>query len=72
VAAAPATAYPVSTLRSISTGGIVHDRVGVEMRHHVGVNQIMWSTDFPHQESEWPRSREILEKMMQGVPENER
>jgi predicted TIM-barrel fold metal-dependent hydrolase len=52
--------------------GIVHDRVGVEMRHHVGVNRIMWSTDFPHQESEWPRSREILEKMMQGVPENER
>jgi predicted TIM-barrel fold metal-dependent hydrolase len=52
--------------------GIVHDRVGVEMRQHVGVNRIMWSTDFPHQESEWPRSREVLEKMMRGVPENER
>jgi predicted TIM-barrel fold metal-dependent hydrolase len=52
--------------------GIVHDRTGVEMRHHVGVNRIMWSTDFPHQESEWPRSREVLEKMMQGVPEDER
>ena len=52
--------------------GIVHDRIGVEMRHHVGVKRIMWSTDFPHQESEWPRSREVLDKMMQGVPENER
>jgi predicted TIM-barrel fold metal-dependent hydrolase len=52
--------------------GIVHDRVGVEMRHHVGVDRIMWSTDFPHQESEWPRSRAVLEKMMRGVPEPER
>lgn len=52
--------------------GIVHDRTGVEMRHHVGVNRIMWSTDFPHQESEWPRSREVLDKMMKGVPENEK
>jgi predicted TIM-barrel fold metal-dependent hydrolase len=52
--------------------GIVHDRVGVEMRHHVGVDRIMWSTDFPHQECEWPRSREVLEKMMQGVPDKER
>jgi predicted TIM-barrel fold metal-dependent hydrolase len=52
--------------------GIVHDRIGVEMRHHVGVKRIMWSTDFPHQESEWPRSREILQKMMHGVPEDEK
>jgi predicted TIM-barrel fold metal-dependent hydrolase len=52
--------------------GIVHDRTGVEMRHHVGVDRIMWSTDFPHQESEWPRSRAVLEKMMRGVPEPER
>src|SRR5579884_1516976 len=52
--------------------GIVHDRIGVEMRHHIGVNRIMWSTDFPHQESEWPRSREVLDRMMQGVTENER
>jgi hypothetical protein len=32
----------------------------------------MWSTDFPHQESEWPRSREVLDKMMKGVPESEK
>ena len=50
----------------------MHDRIGVEMRHHVGVDRIMWSTDFPHQESEWPRSREVLENMMLGVPEKER
>lgn len=52
--------------------GIVHDRIGVEMRHHVGVDRIMWSTDFPHQESEWPHSRNVLEKMMRGVPQEER
>jgi len=52
--------------------GILDDPIGVEMRHHVGVDKIMWSTDFPHQESDYPDSLSVLNRIFKGVPDNER
>jgi hypothetical protein len=28
----------------------------------------MWSNDYPHWESSWPRSREYITRNFQGVP----
>jgi uncharacterized protein len=52
--------------------GFQSDRVGIEMRHHLGVNNLIWGSDFPHQESEWPHSRQLLDRTFTGVPANER
>ncbi len=41
-----------------------HDRLGIE--------NIMWSSDYPHPVSSWPNSRALVEKMFHGVPEHER
>jgi len=46
--------------------------VGVELRHHIGVDRIMWSTDFPHTETEWPESMKDLKQSFTGVPEDEK
>jgi predicted TIM-barrel fold metal-dependent hydrolase len=46
--------------------------MGIRLRHEVGVDRVMWESDFPHCESDWPNSRRILEKMFDGVPEEER
>ena len=51
--------------------GFQYDRVGVEMRHRIGVDNVIWATDFPHQESEWPRSMGIVERNFAGVPSDE-
>jgi predicted TIM-barrel fold metal-dependent hydrolase len=32
----------------------------------------MWSTDFPHIVTRWPKSRELVEEQFAGVPEDER
>jgi predicted TIM-barrel fold metal-dependent hydrolase len=32
----------------------------------------MWSTDYPHSDTTWPRSREVLASHFEGVPEDER
>ncbi len=32
------------------------DAVGVEMLHRVGIDNIMFETDYPHQDSTWPHS----------------
>jgi predicted TIM-barrel fold metal-dependent hydrolase len=47
------------------------DTVGVELRHRMNLDHLMWSTDYPHSESDWPDSRITLERVFRGVPRNE-
>ena len=47
------------------------DKRGIGMRHELGVENIMWSTDFPHPACTWPNSREIVADLMDGVPDDE-
>ena len=47
------------------------DKRGVAMRHEIGVENIMWSTDFPHPACTWPNSRAIVDDLMDGVPADE-
>ena len=44
----------------------------MEVRHHIGVERIMFATDFPHVECEYPRTQELLADIYAGVPESER
>ncbi|MEZ5323282.1 MAG: amidohydrolase family protein [Microthrixaceae bacterium] len=46
-------------------------RPEVELRAHVGVERIMWGSDFPHLEGCWPYSRDHLRYAFNGVPEAE-
>ncbi|HUR71023.1 MAG TPA: amidohydrolase family protein, partial [Candidatus Limnocylindrales bacterium] len=48
------------------------DRVGVELRDKIGIDNVMWGSDFPHQESDWPDSLKIIDKNFAGVPQEER
>ena len=32
----------------------------------------MWGSDYPHAESTFPKSREILESILEGVPQEEK
>lgn len=44
-------------------------------RHAVetlGVDNIMWSSDYPHPVSSWPNSRAVVDKMFDGIPEADR
>jgi predicted TIM-barrel fold metal-dependent hydrolase len=48
------------------------DRVGVLMREHIGIGNLMWASDFPHSDSTWPNSREVIARDFAGVPEEHR
>jgi len=50
----------------------IRDLVGVRERHDAGVRNVMWSTDYPHSDSTWPRSREALAEHFGDVPAEER
>jgi predicted TIM-barrel fold metal-dependent hydrolase len=38
----------------------IDDYVGVQSRHFIGVDKLMWSSDYPHQASTWPHSQEVV------------
>jgi predicted TIM-barrel fold metal-dependent hydrolase len=50
----------------------IDDPVGVATRHFIGVENILWSSDYPHTVSTWPHSQEVVERHFQGVPEPEK
>jgi predicted TIM-barrel fold metal-dependent hydrolase len=41
-------------------------------RHEVGVENIMWSTDFPHPASTWPNSAKVVDEVFAEIPAEER
>ena len=49
-----------------------YNPIGIELRHHVGVDHIMWGSDFPHIVTAWPDSVPELEEQFTGVPEEEK
>ena len=42
------------------------------LRHRLGVENIMWSTDYPHPVSSWPNSRKIAAESVAACPERTR
>jgi predicted TIM-barrel fold metal-dependent hydrolase len=50
----------------------ITDHYGVENRHKVGADRMMWSSDFPHGGSDWPNSKASIDSQMAGVPDDER
>lgn len=37
------------------------------LRHRLGTNNLLWSTDYPHPVTSWPKSQEIIEKQFRDV-----
>ena len=48
------------------------DRAGIAIRHLVGVENMAWSTDFPHHGNDWPYSRRTIDSLFADVPAEER
>jgi predicted TIM-barrel fold metal-dependent hydrolase len=68
----PLHRLPSEYIREHCLWGFQLDRVGVELRHKINVDGLIWGSDFPHQESDWPESMNIIERNFAGVPEPEK
>lgn len=49
-----------------------YETAGVELRHKIGMENIMWESDFPHSTSTYPESWKFVERTLKGVPQDER
>ena len=44
------------------------DRVGIKLLDDIGVDNVMWGSDFPHPDGVWPDSREFIEHELNHLP----
>ncbi len=50
----------------------MRDRSGILAREQVGVEHMLWSSDYPHFDSTWPNSQKVIGDIFQGVPEEDK
>jgi predicted TIM-barrel fold metal-dependent hydrolase len=48
------------------------DRIGILTRNEIGVRNLMWGSDYPHHDSIFPRSQEVLDDIFEGVSDEDR
>jgi predicted TIM-barrel fold metal-dependent hydrolase len=47
------------------------DAVGIDLLDKVGVDNVLFETDYPHQDSTWPRSREAAAEQFGHLPQEQ-
>ena len=52
-------------------GCFITDEFGVANRHAIGVDKLLWESDYPHSDSNWPHSRKIVSEMFHDVPDED-
>lgn len=57
--------------RNVYLGASCMPRREVELRHQIGLANLMWGSDYPHPEGSWPTTRAQLQEAFRGVPEDE-
>ena len=63
---------PSDMMRRNVNHSFQEDALGVRDRDIIGVDRLLWGSDYPHAESTFPKSREILDSILEGVPEEEK
>ncbi len=46
--------------------------IGVEMREYIGIDNIMWESDFPHPTCTWPTSQDYIKRVIGDLSDQER
>ena len=49
-------------------GASFMSRTEANARHEVGLDSVMWGSDYPHVEGTWPHTRESLRNTLAGIP----
>ena len=57
--------------RNVMVGASCMPRREAELRHEIGVANIMWGSDYPHPEGAWPQTREQMVQTFRGLPEGD-
>jgi predicted TIM-barrel fold metal-dependent hydrolase len=62
---------PSELFRKHIYGCFIADQSGIEQRHRIGVDNIMFESDYPHSDTAWPHTRKLLTEALADVPDDE-
>ncbi len=57
--------------RNVRVGSSAMSRREAELRHQIGLQTIMWGSDYPHPEGTWPLTQQMMIEVFRGLPESE-
>ena len=57
--------------RNVGLGASCMPREDVEIRHQLGLDKLMWGSDYPHPEGTWPHTESELIDAFKGFPEDD-
>jgi predicted TIM-barrel fold metal-dependent hydrolase len=61
------TEVPSSYVPGRVFGCFFDDMVGVDLRHRIGIEQLVFETDYPHQDSTWPDTPDLVAEIAERV-----
>ena len=64
--------HPIDFFHRNVSVSFQEDALGVRDRDIIGVENLMWGSDYPHTESTFPRSRQIIEEILADCTEEEK
>jgi predicted TIM-barrel fold metal-dependent hydrolase len=57
--------------RNVVVGASVLARREAEERHAIGLECILWGSDYPHPEGSWPNTRDMRIEALKGLPDGD-
>jgi predicted TIM-barrel fold metal-dependent hydrolase len=57
--------------RNINVGASCIPRADIELRGLIGVENMMWGSDYPHPEGTWPNTGQYHKDVFTGIPEDD-
>lgn len=63
---------PSETVRRQMFTNFWFETEGIKLRHEIGIDNLMWESDFPHVASFYPRSWESVEHVLDDIPAEDR
>jgi predicted TIM-barrel fold metal-dependent hydrolase len=50
----------------------IEEELGVKYREDIGIDRVLWSSDYPHAASTWPESSKFIERDFAGAEDDKR
>ena len=57
--------------RNVAVGASCVPRADIELRNIIGIDKMMWGSDYPHPEGTWPHTQEYYLNTFAGIPEKD-
>ena len=62
---------PSELFREHIYGCFIDDGAGIALRHKIGIDNIMFESDYPHSDCNYPHTRKLLAESLADVPDDE-